>query len=218
MNYSHRVQKNSSKSPVLPIHTRAAANKCFCCCNPIFTVCEPTADSPLQSLLAPRIVGGSTGHCMIRAPGIPLFLSRARRGAQEREEAGKQPPDAHIDAHAHWLLQQKLLQPAKRAWDPLSLALSLSLSFFLSFSCTCICERECTGVLNVHACVWLRVWTLYVCTSARFCRGWGSWTDRRTAGASVCRSAPLSLSPTLSALKLLQELAQSDLLMQTELG
>lgn len=40
--------------------------------------------------------------------------------------------------------------------------------------------------------------------------------DRRTVGPSVCRSAPLSLSPTLSALKLLQELAQSDLLIQTD--
>lgn len=168
------------------------------------------------SLLAPRIVGGSGCLCAITAPGIPLFLSRVRRGAQwRRDVAGEQPPDAHTHTetrtHIGYTREggSSILRTVR---DPQPTTLSLSLSFSV---CVCLVSRSpsCRArvrvgvMLNVDACVILSM------PAARICRGWSNWKDRRTRSVSSLSLSP-SLPPrspplSLAALKRLQEVAQS---------
>ena len=103
-----------------------------------------------------------------QAPGIPLFLSRARR----EEEAGEQPPDAHIDAqHGAPAACRACMGPAPNVSPPLA-------PLFLSLSCTWICACDLAFFFWEGG--------VYVCASAaRFCRGRGSWIDRRTVGPPV---------------------------------
>lgn len=144
MNYSHCVPKNSSKSPATAIHTRAAANKItVAVIQSSLCVRTTTADSPLQSLPAPRIVGGlklplndwSSRYPVIPVPGEEGSAERGRQASAGRTRR-------RTRAHARTLTCTVEAPAASQTSMGAGFhRLFPSLARSLALSCTCLRER-----------------------------------------------------------------------------
>lgn len=154
MNYSHCVQKNSSKSPVIAIHRRAAANKItvvviqssLCVRLPLILHCN---------LCWPRALWGAQPASVWLELPVSRYSCPGR--GEERRTGKRQASSRRTHTHVGFysgLSCSLQTEHGTRSQRP-----------SLSFSRVRVCVRECTDVLNVHACVWFRVLTVcvYVC-------------------------------------------------------
>ena len=135
MNNSHRFRKKKIMNEILRFST-SQARSCesnYCCCNPIFILCVCVSvrlccwfSTAISA--GPAHCGGSTCLRMIRAPCIPLFLSREERSTEEGR--GRRAAAGRTQRRTRSLTTTvgSGRQAANHAWDPLritSLGLSL---------------------------------------------------------------------------------------------
>lgn len=178
------ISTGSEKLNEIPLFLTSGARCCeenHSCCNPIFIVLS--VDSPLQS----PIVGLNLPSRVIRAPGIPLFLSQARG----------QLPDARRRTRSLGCTVESftvLRQPSHRAWDPLPTSPPLSRALS-SLSCTMWASLDVRAECARVRVMWRFVCVGYGCALLQRHGQLDGWMDRRTARRSV---------PPLTALELLQ--------------